>query len=173
MVTTANYAAARMSSLTTLSTSKTTPLYLHHPPSHHTRLHQHLLSVRPSPPVNAPKLRTTLKSTNRSDRPPPAIPPKRGVAIKPNSLTDFTEPDVPTYWYHYQALNPEYSLSMVETSHWQLVTQIQDPYIPKTFYQAINYPDWAAAVNKERAKFELNNCLAEVPYTGQHLVPMM
>lgn len=28
-------------------------------------------------------------------------------------------------------------------------------------------------MNTERSKFELNNCLAEVPDTGQHLVPMM
>ena len=28
-------------------------------------------------------------------------------------------------------------------------------------------------MNTEQSKFELNNCLAEVPDTGQHLVPMM
>jgi hypothetical protein len=90
-----------------------------------------------------------------------------------NSLVDFTEPDIPVYWYNYQAENPEYALSMVESNHYLLTTQIKDPSIPKTFYQAIKDPDWAAAVNTERSKFELNNCLAEVPDTGQHLVPMM
>jgi hypothetical protein len=34
-------------------------------------------------------------------------------------------------------------------------------------------PDWAAAITKEQIKFEANSCLAEVPYTGQHHVPMM
>ena len=34
-------------------------------------------------------------------------------------------------------------------------------------------PEWAATIDKERAKFEVNNCLAEVPFTNLHLVPMM
>ena len=58
---------------------------------------------------------------------------------------------------------------MVESNHFLLTTQIKDPTIPKTFYQAIKDPEWAKAVNTD----ELNNCLAEVPDTGQHLVPMM
>ena len=62
---------------------------------------------------------------------------------------------------------------MVESNHYLLTTQIKDLSIPKTFYQAIKDPDWATAVNTERSKLELNNCLAEVPDTGQHLVPMM
>jgi hypothetical protein len=34
-------------------------------------------------------------------------------------------------------------------------------------------PEWEAAIKKERLKFEVNHCLAEVPYVDQHLVPMM
>ena len=124
-------------------------------------------------PVNAPKLRTTINSSHRSNYPPPVITPQRGVPKKFNKLVDFTEPDVPTYWYNYQAINPEYFLTMTETSHYQVATQVKDPFVPKSFYQALKDPEWIAAVDKERAKFEINNCLAEVPYTGQHLVPMM
>ena len=34
-------------------------------------------------------------------------------------------------------------------------------------------PEWATAINKELEKFEKNLCLQLVPYTKQHLVPMM
>jgi hypothetical protein len=34
-------------------------------------------------------------------------------------------------------------------------------------------PECAAATDKERDKFEVNKCLAEVPFVNQHLVPMM
>ena len=62
---------------------------------------------------------------------------------------------------------------MAEMSYYQLATQVKDRFVSKTFYQALKDHDWIAAVDKERAKFEINNHLAEVPYTGQHLVPMM
>ena len=54
-----------------------------------------------------------------------------------------------------------------------LTVTAKDETIPKTFWQANQIPERALAINKEREKFEVNNCLAEVPYTGQHLVPMM
>ena len=62
---------------------------------------------------------------------------------------------------------------MVETNHVTRSIAIKDPDVPKSFWAAIRLPDWATAINKERGKFELNNCLAEVPFTGQHLVLMM
>jgi Reverse transcriptase (RNA-dependent DNA polymerase) len=34
-------------------------------------------------------------------------------------------------------------------------------------------PEWAATIAKEQSKFESNCCLAEVPDTVQHLVPIM
>jgi hypothetical protein len=34
-------------------------------------------------------------------------------------------------------------------------------------------PEWAAAIAKEQSKFESKCCLAEVPDTGQRLIPMM
>ena len=43
----------------------------------------------------------------------------------------------------------------------------------KTSGKLCDYLTGKAAINKERGKFELNNCLKEVPYTAQHLVPMM
>ena len=134
------------------------------------------LKSKPPPviaPTRTPKLRTTFNSTNRYDRAPPPVPVVRGDLIDYNSLKDFTEPDLPTYWYNYQTKNPEYPLTMVETSHWLLAADIKEPTVPKSFFQAMKDPEWAAAVNKERSKFELNDCLAEVPYTNQHLVPMM
>ena len=37
----------------------------------------------------------------------------------------------------------------------------------------MQYPEWEQAINTERTKFEVNNCFRSVPFTGQHLVPMM
>lgn len=33
--------------------------------------------------------------------------------------------------------------------------------------------EWASAIDKEWAKFVINNSLAEVPFVNEHLVPMM
>lgn len=82
------------------------------------------------------------------------------------------DPDA-VYWYKFFNDTHEYAYAMVETSHATRSIAIKEPDVPKTFWSAIRLPEWAAAINKERGKFELNNCLAEVPYTGQHLVPMM
>ena len=73
------------------------------------------------------------------------------------------------YWYNYLAPNYEFSLSSVETQHFQLTVTVKDPSIPKTFWEAMKKLQWAAAINKERAKFEVNNSLAELPFTNQHL----
>jgi hypothetical protein len=77
------------------------------------------------------------------------------------------------YWYNYLAPNYEFSLSSVETEHCLLTVTAKEPEVPRTFWQAIKDPVWAEAINKKRKKFEANCCLAEVPDTGQHLVPMM
>ena len=65
----------------------------------------------------------------------------------------------------------EYPLQMVETIHLNMSIKIKDPNVPKNFWDAMLSPDWEAAINKERGKFELNNCLEL--YTGQYLVRMM
>ena len=124
-------------------------------------------------PVPAPVVHDPHSGVQRVDTPPTIIPTIQEWQAPSNSLVNFTEPDLPVYWYNFQTENSEYPLSMVESNHYLLTTQIKDPSIPKTFYQAIKDPDWATAVNTERSKFEFNNCLAEVPDTGQHLVPMM
>jgi Reverse transcriptase (RNA-dependent DNA polymerase) len=117
-------------------------------------------------------------------QPPPApAPPVTHASYKQidasnhidNNLGSDQIPSHPdaVYWYSTFFDDHEYTYSMVETSHADLAINIRDPAVPKTFWSALRQPDWAAAINKERTKFELNNCLAEVPYTGQHLVPMM
>ena len=77
------------------------------------------------------------------------------------------------YWYNFFHDTHEFTYAMVETNHVTRSIAIKDPDVPKSFWAAIRLPDWATAINKERGKFEFNNCLAEVPFTGQHLVPMM
>jgi hypothetical protein len=77
------------------------------------------------------------------------------------------------YWYSTFVDTHEYPLRQVETSHFSLAVKIKDPDVPKSFWEAMKLPEWEAAINKERGKFEVNNCLEEVPYLNQHLVPMM
>ena len=103
-------------------------------------------------------------------RPEPIV---RGDLNDFNALTDFQEEDMVQYWYNYLAPNYEFSLSSIETEHCLLTVTAKEPDVPRTFWQAIKDPVWAEAINKERKKFEANCCLAEVPDTGQHLVPMM
>lgn len=82
------------------------------------------------------------------------------------------EPDA-VYWYSIFVDTHEYPLRQVETSHFSLAVKIKHPNVPKSFWEAMKLPEWEAAINKERGKFEINNCLEEVPYINQHLVPMM
>ena len=79
------------------------------------------------------------------------------------------------YWYNtfVEDHSHEYFYAMVETTHVTRSIAIKEPDVPKIFWAAMRQLEWAAAINKERGKFELNNCLAEVPFTGQHLVPTM
>lgn len=123
----------------------------------------------PEPPVPPPVLLPVPSITHTSYTP-----------VTDNNHTDSNigSTDIPShpdavYWYHTHCDTHEYAYSMVETTHVNHSITIKDSSIPKTFWNAIRLPDWAAAINKERTKFEINNCLAEVPFTGQHLVPMM
>ena len=91
-----------------------------------------------------------------------------------NTGSETVMPDADAvYWYNCFVDTHEYAYSMVETTHVNHSIAIKDPEVPKTFWAAMRISEWEAAINKERGKFELNNCLAEVPFTGQHLVPMM
>jgi hypothetical protein len=90
-----------------------------------------------------------------------------------SAVTDFQEKNMEQYWYNYLASNYEFFLSAVEIGHCLLTVNAKDPSVPKTFWQAMKDPEWAAAIAKEQSKFESNCCLAEVPDTGQHLVLLM
>jgi Reverse transcriptase (RNA-dependent DNA polymerase) len=90
-----------------------------------------------------------------------------------NALQSFNEDDIAQYWFNYLAPNNEYFVSSVETQHLTLTVTAKDPSVLKTFWQAMKDPEWEAAINKERLKFGVNHCLAEVPYVDQHLVPKM
>ena len=48
----------------------------------------------------------------------------------------------------------EYPLKMVELTHYTLSVKTKDPDVPETFWEAMRLPDWEAAINKERGKFE-------------------
>ena len=109
--------------------------------------------------------------SSSSDSAPDHTPPIRRVRQQP-AIKENIDPDA-VYWYSTFVDTHEYPLKMVELTHYNLSVKIKDPDVPKNFWDAMRQPDWEAAINKERGKFELNNCLKEVPYTGQHLVPMM
>jgi hypothetical protein len=117
--------------------------------------------------------RIDRKETTQHDRLKPSLREEPRSSTKPTALQHFNPDEVAQYWFNYLAPSYEYSICSVETEHFTLTVTAKDETIPKTFWQAIQIPEWALAINKEREKFEVNNCLAEVPYTGQHLVPMM
>ena len=138
--------------------------------------------LSPDPPIAAPKKppryvseiqRIDRIETSQHDRVKPSLRdsslPRKGR----NALQAFDPDEVAQYWFNYLAPNYEYSLSSVETQHFTLTVTAKDPTVPKSFWQAMKDPEWAAAIDKERSKFEVNNCLAVVPFVDQHLVPMM
>ena len=86
----------------------------------------------------------------------------------------YNNDDLAVYWYNFHIKNDTYPLIMCETQHNMFaLTPVRDPNCPRTYEQAMKIPSWAAAIDKELTKFEINHCLSYVPYNGQHLVPMM
>ena len=53
------------------------------------------------------------------------------------------------------------------------VVKVIDARVPKAFLEAIKILVWAASIDKDPTKFDVNNCLHVVPNEGQHKVPMM
>jgi hypothetical protein len=114
--------------------------------------------------------------------PVPAEPEPYGPAgpdfDHPAVLHKGAEPDA-VYWYHLRTdswyqLRGEYQLAQLSpTGYMGAAKVVVDPRVPKNFAAAIKDPVWAAAIDKELTKFEVNNCLQVVPDTGQHKVPMM
>jgi hypothetical protein len=113
---------------------------------------------------------------------PPYVPIPRHpyVAIhgqpQPAPLLD-PVPDIPeepdaVYWY--SARSHEVPLVEAETCYQiSMATKLSDPKVPRSFADAMLDKDWAAAIDKELAKFEINECFRIVENTGQHKVPMM
>ena len=64
-------------------------------------------------------------------------------------------------------------MTVVETSHYDQIKTLPDAGVPKSFWKAMKDPPWAKAIDTELTKFEVNSCFNIVPFTGQHLVPMM
>ena len=121
------------------------------------------------PPQYLPQQKTAIPaSVLPPEQAPDVIPPVRRVR-QPPIFKENIDPDA-VYWYLLFVETHEYPLQMVETTHFNLSVKIKDPNVHKNFWDAMRQPDWEDAINKERGKFELNNCLEEVPYTGQHLV---
>lgn len=79
----------------------------------------------------------------------------------------------PIYWYNFTVRSHEYPLIMCETQHFSKMQVIRDPRVPSCYRKAVLIPAWVAAINTELDKFEKNKCFELVPYTTQHLVPMM
>jgi hypothetical protein len=84
-------------------------------------------------------------------------------------------PMLPPAQYWMESFTTDYNviISAVEATHFTLSVTLADPTVPKTFWTAMKDPQWAAAIDKELTKFEVNKCFTVVPLTNQHLVPMM
>ena len=130
-------------------------------------------------PITAPALEisspTVLHSSpDTTPDPPIARVTQINRTLLPNKSTkSYNQEEDAIYWYSTFIDTHEYCLSKVETAHVTQSIKIVEPYTPKNFWDAMRLPEWEEAINKERGKFEKNNCLQEVPFTGQHLVPMM
>ena len=145
-----------------------TPPQAHVPapvPSHAHAVPQAAVPRRPNAPVRA---RQETKQTNHV-RQPIIDPDSVGI----NTPIVSWETDDAVYWYSMQTRHPESFLTVVETSHYDQIKLVPDPGVPKSFWKAMKDPPWAKAIDTELTKFETNNCFLIVPYTGQHLVPMM
>ena len=119
-------------------------------------------SLIPARAINAPSAPSIRKHT---------IIDRDAVSI--NTPIVSWENDDAVYWYSMQTRNYESMLTVVETSHYDQIKTVVEPGIPKTFWKAMKEPPWAKAIDTELTKFEVNSCLRIVPFTGQHLVPMM
>ena len=93
--------------------------------------------------------------------------------ITPVPETDHSVNDDMIYWSTYTSSSIRFSIHLFRVLHNNIAVQIKHPYIPKDFWTAMQYPEWEQAIDTERTKFEVNNCFRSVPFTGQHLVPMM
>ena len=123
----------------------------------------------PALPGTAPK-RATKPSAHAEH---PLHPVINVDTIGPNTPIVSWENDDAVYWYSMQTMHPESLLTVVETSHYDQIKTIPDPGVPKSFWKAMKEPPWAKAIDTELTKFEVNSCFNIVPFTGQHLVPMM
>ena len=93
--------------------------------------------------------------------------------ITPVAETEHSVNDDMIYWSTYTSSSTCFPVHLFQVLHYNIAVQIKDPYIPIDFWTAMQYPEWEQAINTERTKFEVNNCFRSVPFTGQHLVPMM
>ena len=102
-----------------------------------------------------------------------SVQPAEEYTPPPGIITD--DENVVLYWYnlHTAEANFEYPLAMIETTHNLLAMPVIDKRVPKNFAAAMKDPPWKAAIEKEKDKFSVNTCFKIVPFTGQHLVPMM
>ena len=111
---------------------------------------------------------------------PPRIPDSAPIhpantvdSIGANTSIVSWETEDAVYWYAIQATYPEQLMTVVETSHYDQIKTLPDTGFPKSFWRAMKDPPWAKAIDTELMKFEVNSCFNIVPFTGQHLVPMM
>jgi Reverse transcriptase (RNA-dependent DNA polymerase) len=81
--------------------------------------------------------------------------------------------NIAQYWMDSFTTDYNVIISAVEATHFTLSVTLADSTVPKTFWNAMKYPQWAAAIDKELTKFEVNKCFTVVPLTHQHIVPMM
>ena len=130
-------------------------------------------------PLDSDFVSTTSEPPSDYVASPPPEPPPRDTEPTPvppapnESPPAFLHPGPDTdavYWYQFRN---EFQLAEQLPSVFMKAVKVIDARVPKTFREAIKDPIWAAAIDKELTKFEVNHCLHVVPYEGQHKVPMM
>ena len=135
------------------------------------------IDVLPAPDTSPPE--PIMPSTpDRTDPPLPPEPPEYEAdpQLDPATYQNnevFDDEGNVQYWHQFYVDSPAHIIALLETSHHLLAMPSFDHRVPRSFLKAMSQPLWKAAIIIELAKFKKNDCFLIVPYTDQHLVPMM
>jgi hypothetical protein len=131
-------------------------------------------SLTPSTPTPGILLPGTPDHTDPQTPPAPPEPDPISSEAPPAYNTEkYDDEGYIQYWHQFAVDSPAYMIALLETHHHMLTMPSFDHRVPRSFMKAMRDPLWRAAIIIELGKFEKNDCLRLVEFTGQHLVPLM
>ena len=149
--------------------------YLEAPPlpltPHPTALPDTIVPPRPTAPQRPPDPEPDPEPDPDPD--PNSNPPSYDSSELYPYVEHLDDDGNPLYWYHLANSDPVRMIAIIQAFHHVLAMPTFDKRVPRNFVKAMRDPLWRAAILTEIGKFSKNDCFIIVPYTGQHLVPMM